>query len=440
MHGFTAALGTLVAGVSASAGVAADDAARITETMRRFDAVETSVAWPGFETASVPLMLYDGQRTWLRGVDAWPEGFTPVGEIAVYEGRHPAHRSNTAADLDNTWIATFELHPDAQPDAFLRLMVHESFHVHQNRSLSAHAAANEASLFTFPTTDGEELGARRLEVEALERALDARDDAGRRAWGARFVSLRRGRQEHLSDAEAEYERAMERKEGICDYAAWRSVSPGERPGVGARARAPDGMRDRAYWTGLAMGQLLDALRPGWQGEMVADGRLYLDGLVAGAVAGVEPAAFDEEAERHVRAHAMEDAAAEGERRAALGEDFLRAPGWRIEILADAPLWPAGFDPLNVVSLGGGRVLHTRFVRLANDTCEIETFDRRALSEGAGEHPLFNGVSHVVITGLAEPTLERAGTVTTIVGEGVRVRAPSTAVEVADHIIRVELGG
>ncbi len=418
-------------------GAVRPDAARVERIMREFDAIETGHAWPGFDTASVPLMLYDGERTWLRGVDAWPDGFTPMGDVAVFEGRHPVHRANTAADLDGTWVATFELRPDTGPDAFRRLMVHESFHVHQNRAMPAHAEANEASLFTFPTTDGHELGARRLEVEALRRALSTAGNE-RRAWASRFVALRDERQAILGEHEALYERGIERKEGLCEYVAWASVSPDATREASPRALAADGMRDRAYWTGMALGRLLDGLRPGWQGEMVEDGTLHLDAMLAEAVAGAEPARFEDHFEREARERARSDAAAEKARRDALADAFLASPGWRVEIIASGPLWPAGFDPLNVVSMGDGRVLHTRFLKLQNDACELDVLDHRALTFGAGEHPLFNGVSRVVIAGLDEPAVERDGRSTTIGVGGVRVRVPADAVTIGEHDIRIDL--
>jgi len=74
-----------------------------------------------------------------------------------------------------------------------------------------------------------------------------------------------------------------------------------------------------------------------------------------------------------------------------------------------PLWPQGFDPLNVQRIDGG-VFHTRFIHLGNDSGQIEaveseTADIEAMIEAAGSHPQFNGVRRVVLTGLAEPELE-----------------------------------
>ena len=98
-------------------------------------------------------------------------------------------------------------------------------------------------------------------------------------------------------------------------------------------------------------------------------------------------------------------------------EFDAQAGWKIVVTADAgaPLWPQGFDPLNVLRLGQREVLHTRFLKLGNAAGAIEILDRRSLTEGAGagEHPLFNGVRRLTLAGLAaEPaTVESEGKTT-----------------------------
>jgi hypothetical protein len=92
----------------------------------------------------------------------------------------------------------------------------------------------------------------------------------------------------------------------------------------------------------------------------------------------------------------------------------------VEVMAveGAPLWPQGFDPLNVERVRDG-IHHTRFLRLGNDSGKLEMIsaeeaDIDALTVGSGPHPLFNGVQRVVIAGLAKPEV-------TIEGEQVTVQ-------------------
>ncbi|MGH9670408.1 MAG: hypothetical protein ACRD3A_09880 [Terriglobales bacterium] len=96
-------------------------------------------------------------------------------------------------------------------------------------------------------------------------------------------------------------------------------------------------------------------------------------------------------------------------RAQRKQEFLSAPGWRIEIIAGKePLWPQGFDPWNVANLGDNLVLHTRWLKLGNAGGTIEVLDHASLTEGAGPHPLFNGARKLTVTGLAEPKVTDAG--------------------------------
>jgi hypothetical protein len=121
--------------------------------------------------------------------------------------------------------------------------------------------------------------------------------------------------------------------------------------------------------------------------------------------------------------------------------FAAKPGWCVVIDAgkSEPLWPQGFDPLNVERVGAERVLHTRFLRLGNGAGRLEVLNAEALTDGVGPHPLFQGVRRVQLTGLAEPQLSEA--------EGkVGVRAPGLTLEFigalvaqGDRLITVQVG-
>ena len=92
---------------------------------------------------------------------------------------------------------------------------------------------------------------------------------------------------------------------------------------------------------------------------------------------------------------------------------------------EEPLWPQGFDPLNVERVQGG-VLHKRFLRLGNDSGILEAMDTReadieVLTIGVGPHPLFNGVQQVLIVGLAKPDV-------TVNDSRVTIRMPGLEVD------------
>lgn len=103
--------------------------------------------------------------------------------------------------------------------------------------------------------------------------------------------------------------------------------------------------------------------------------------------------------------------------------FDARDGWRLCIETSAPLWPHGFDPLNVSVIDGG-ILHTRFLRLANDSCGVEMLDGsgadlEALTVAAGPHPLFSGIARITIAGLTKPDVKIEGSRTRLSAPGLQ---------------------
>jgi hypothetical protein len=108
-------------------------------------------------------------------------------------------------------------------------------------------------------------------------------------------------------------------------------------------------------------------------------------------------------------------------------------------IADTPLFPQGFDPLNVQVVAPGEVLHTRYVKLGDDASVVEVMGRATLTEAAGAHPLFNGVRSLTITGLEdEPAIETAGAATTIQADGITATLNGASVEQRGRRITVRL--
>jgi hypothetical protein len=234
------------------------------------------------------------------------------------------------------------------------------------------------------------------------------------------LAERAGRFTRLPPAAAEYERFTELNEGLAEYVE-RRASDDTLDVIPAEGFAAAAVRNRGYRSGAALALLLDRLRPGWP-RILASSTHPLDALLAEAVQTDEAAScgLDAVARAGIAMRARRDVsrlAAERNQRLA---QFDSLPGWRLVIVNQgAPLFPNNFDPLNVVSLGGGRVLHTRVIVIGNEGGSIEVFGRSALTEAAGPHPLFTGIRRLLITGLPEPDVaESAGTVR-IVADGVR---------------------
>ena len=391
--------------------------------------------WPGFDPLAVPLAVYDGDRTYLFRHPSPPDGFDRVpvepGTYA-YDGRHPAVTANTNAEVGGVGTATVLLdRRDRSPASLAPLAVHEAFHVFQ-RERHPTWTANEADLFVYPSDDVAALALRRLETDAFRRALSTgADDVA--CWSRRALALRAERYARLDSASVAYERGTELNEGLAVYVEGRAAGRATVD-LAPDAYGPADVRRRAYATGAALALLLDQAAPGWHRAFGLNGR-PLDAALGQALGEGRTCSFSaaetSEAEGRARADVDALAAARAERLAA----FEDRPGWRVVVeAAGQPLWPQGFDPLNVERVGAARVLHARFLRLGNEAGHLEAIDGgaadvEALTEGAGPHPLFNGVVRVVLTGLPAPEVNEAG-------GAVVVSAPGfTAAFDGAHVVR-----
>ncbi|MBK8229001.1 MAG: hypothetical protein IPK72_00165 [Candidatus Eisenbacteria bacterium] len=391
--------------------------------------------WPGFDLLSIPLAIYTGEETYLFRHPAPPQEFELVPRQDAWvrraPGRYPSVSANTSVDLGGVSTATLMAENRAiSPARCAEIAAHESFHVFQ-RAHHPSWSGNEGDLFLYPTEEAGGLALRRMESVALANALAASEDAVARCWARTALGHRAHRFAAIDSTFSRYERATELNEGLATYVELRAaerVSPVCPPGeFGATA-----IRERCYWSGAALGFLLDRLRPDWVTELEVNDRGDLDLMLHEAIAYIgsdsicklsraESDRLFEEAKRDVEAVSTQRAAA------ALAFDTL--PGWRVtvELPTDAPLWPQGFDPLNVQLVDGG-VLHARMLTLANDQARLEMLDTSAadlvaLTVAAGAHPLWNGISRVTVAGLGQPEV-------TPDGDGLRVTAPGLELRVA----------
>jgi hypothetical protein len=402
------------------------------------------VLWPGFEPLSIPLAVYDGKRTYLFRHPAPPEGFAPLAGAVpaahVYEGRHPAVSANTSADLGGTVSATVMAdRVDIDPAGMAAVALHEAFHVFQ-RGRHPGWQANEGDLLVYPVDDAKLLARRRLESEALRRALA--DPSAAACWARQFQTFRRERFAAIDPAFAAYERGTELNEGLAQYIQLRA---GDKTTVEIPAgefKAAE-VRHRIYTIGPAIAFLLDRLRPGWQAKLEANDRQLLEDLLGEGEKDGQCSFTPAEIERFEQA-AREDTAAIRAGRTERRKAFDARPGWLLVVRAaeGQPLWPKGFDPLNVELVDGG-LLHTRFLRLGNDAGQVEAIDSEgtdleALTEGIGPHPLFNGARRVGIAGLPKPEIKTEGGKVEILAPGLTARFANARVEVRGMEATVEL--
>jgi hypothetical protein len=230
---------------------------------------------------------------------------------------------------------------------------------------------------------------------------------------------------------AGYERASELNEGIADYVEHRATGDTLADRFPRGEWAPDAFRLRSYTSGYALARLLDRHRPDWQHQLEQRTQ-PLDSLLATALPEGGTRCSPSASER-VRAFevARQDIEKLATDRAAWLTEFAASAGWTLVVHAgpNSPLFPQQFDPLNVQNLGSGRVLHTRHARMGNEAGFVEAFGRSALTEAAGQHPLFQGVRTVRISGIAsEPPLIQTGDIIRIESDGIKLEVRGARVE------------
>ena len=412
--------------------------------------------WPGFDPLAIPLAIYDGDSTWLFRHRTPPADFrgSSISSIRsdVRPGRHPAVTANSSADIGGVMTATLladGVRGRTSPRELAATAIHEAFHVFQRKHHPAWQA-NEGDLLLYPVDDAKLLSLRRLESDALRRALLTTDSARAACLGRLAMTYRDERFAAMDSASAAYERGTELNEGLAAYVQLRALGRTTVEIPRAEFAAAD-VRLRSYTIGPAIAFLLDRIRPRWQKSLEAHDRQRLDEVLAGALVGAAesprggcalPAAEVATIERVAR----RDAAAVVTTRAARRRTFDARKGWRVILVTTdgQPLWPQGFDPLNIERVNGG-LLHTRFLTLGNDNCKLTAIDEDGvdidvLTEGFGPHPLFNGVQRATITGLARPLVTSDGDRISTTMSGLRLECVRAKVQQRQRNVVITLGG
>jgi hypothetical protein len=249
----------------------------------------------------------------------------------------------------------------------------------------------------------------------------------------------------LDSAAISYERGTELNEGLATYVEYRARGGASSPMPAGEFGASE-VRQRAYASGASLAFLLDRLAPGWQPAFDADDTQSLDGLLRVAVGDGETCAFTVEERATARTTAATDQRALVTARAARLATFRARDGWRVVVESPASLlWPQGFDPLNVERVLPTAVVHARFLKLGNERGGLEMLDAagvdlEALTEGAGPHPLWNGVRRVEIAGIAsEPVVRTVGDSVQVTAAGITLGLSSATVVRDGKVILVRVG-
>lgn len=411
-----------------------------TAVLAEFDRLAALPLWPDFDPRKTPVAIYDGERTILVRHPSPPADFKPEGDLRVFPGRHPEMNANTSIDLGGVKTATLIVDPQAGRSAreWASTLIHETFHVFQ-RQRHPTWEADESELFLYPTNDASLLAARRLETEGLRRALKAADAKEAACWTGQALQRRRERFGHMPPGAAGYERGTELNEGLAAFVENLSLGKTQGPDLPAAGYGAEDVRNRAYSIGYAEATLLDRFDPAWRRALEDGKAASLDEMLSQAIAGKPAAAcgFTPAEIKAAQEKAKTDVQALARTKRQALDAFLARPGWTIEIVAAAhPLQLRGFDPLNVSLVAPGEILHRRYLELGNDDSTLKVLDAQALTQGAGEHPLFNGVKDLRMTGLpAEPKTRQDGDLTVIEAAGLTAKLKGAKVEKGDRSIK-----
>jgi hypothetical protein len=331
--------------------------------------------WAGFAPLEIPILLWDGKRSYVFFHPNPPEPFEPEWDWFVADGRAEAIVGNSTGTLEVLPAATvMAQNLDAQAAAYVAL--HEAFHVHQ-QMYYPRWGANELDFLTYPILDPDALALRRLETRLLAKALETWD----LGWVKAAFKARSSRFMRLEERHQKLEREWERIEGSALFVEARaSGQPLELP---AEDFPPDAVRLRAYSIGRAWLELLVRFAPQTIPQL---GSEYMDVLLKpiAKTAKERPITFSVlEFERERAKLDTENLELERQK---MRRDFFEARGFLIEIRSAKPLEPRGFDPMNLKPLESGEVLHQRFLRLGNAQGSFEVMGVPILTFG-DSHPM-----------------------------------------------------
>jgi len=384
------------------------------EVMSGADRCGSLSLWPGFDPRDIPVAIFDGADTYLFRHPAPPEGFAPSldrSDVHRFDGQFPAVRGNSRVRINDVWTATSVLSARSRRTGdeytvrdLAGIVVHEQFHVFQSLR-HPDWRPNDGLLLVYPPETVESLYLRRAEKEAFKRAVIAEDRTIAAGWTKEGLRFRERRAALLDPSFMTYEKELQRFEGISDYieTTARGIDPLHSSSM-TNGIAPAGIRDVGYVEGRWLALLLDGFDPEWKSKMESGEAKYLEDLIAPAVNRIpSDASFTEEETTALRSDAERDFRAWLEEKARLLDEFSAAPGTTIEIVAEAaPLAVRMFEPLEMETYGGGRILHKVFFSAGNDKGSIRVLNHPCVTEMNAAL----GITRVTIRGLADqPVLD-----------------------------------
>lgn len=312
-------------------------------------------SWPGYRPDAEPFLIEfdqdgDGGISILVAATDVPKGFAPVPSLDT-ETRRVLWRTGTSQIADRSmkakpgspypvYFKRYRIQDGKESDAALGVMLHELFHIHQDKTFAETAAAD-----AVPYDDPESLASLYIEHTLLARALN--DDLGWREPAMDFLALRNERR-RLRPQTIAPEDFHERYEGTAAYFELSGAPRGQGEAVGRSRTILKLMRhlrdnhrshrSRYYPSGAAMGMLLDRAEAPWKSPVAGGASLFA--LLSDAL----PMSTADRAARLKRVRASYRIAAlskgtadilngETEQRRKSHADFMRLGRWTVTVTA-----------------------------------------------------------------------------------------------------------
>jgi len=346
--------------------------------------------------------------------------------------------ANTAAPVNGHLTALVMLPEGGPADEarFARLILHEAFHVYQSTALGPMPRLDldcMRIMSEYPENDPANNAMAVVENRLLARALDGDPGAA-----AAFLAMRQHRHRRLVRLDrtevVTYEQAVEWVEGSPTYIELRAGAA--RAALAERLRShnrggQNASYRRFYDTGAAQALLLDQRASGWQARLHGSSTT-LQALLAEAVPEPWPTVNQVVVNEGFAGILEAEEQAEAQRRervAALLREVEAGPGVRVEVHLPPRIFGVMFDPNNLLNVGPGRRLHTRFCgAMAPDGLKM-TVEALCLEEWGSEGRRLT----FRLPGM--PTVQERGSLVAQ-GEGLSVTAPAGRCEVGDGWLRI----
>lgn len=339
------------------------------EALQQFYCIaHQAVLWSGFRPEETPLVLHSADRAYLINHPCPPDGFVELDALAgrtVHVGQvTPVMTANTAQTVGNVLcaMAAIPVKPP-EPQQYARLLLHECFHVFQQKELPAVAPPDFTQMERYPESDPVNNALAIVENRLLVAALE-----GDSTPISGFLAVRQFRQSRLEPDLSVYEAVQEYNEGTPTYIEVKAGKPvGELASLLGECNLAGkwAAYRRFYMTGAVIALLLDRLSPGWHNHF-ANGGTTLQGLLQG-VGGPLPSSEEVLARAGYAEILAFERDREAERQRAIGDLIARlesGPDYRVEIdTSNTPYF--SWDPTHCLVVKPGIRLHTRWLCLQN---------------------------------------------------------------------------